>query len=67
MARVNEFLRSKRSVENVAGQSSNPFAQIEKEVVVVPEPVQNKLILSATPRYYEEVSRLIEQLVSRLK
>lgn len=59
---VNEFLRSKRSVENVAGQSSNPFAQIEKEVVVVPEPVQNKLILSATPRYYEEVSRLIEQL-----
>ncbi|MEO8269213.1 MAG: secretin N-terminal domain-containing protein, partial [Aureliella sp.] len=59
---VNEFLRSKRGVENIAAQSSNPFAQIEKEVVVVPEPVQNKLILSATPRYYEEVSRLIEQL-----
>lgn len=59
---VNEFLRSKRTVENVAAQSSNPFALIEKEVIVVPEPVQNKLILSATPRYYEEVSRLIEQL-----
>ncbi len=59
---VNEFLRSKRTVENIAGQSSNPFAQIEKEVVVVPEPVQNKLILSATPRYYEEVSKLIEEL-----
>jgi general secretion pathway protein D len=59
---VNEFLRSKRTVENAAPLSSNPFAQLEKEVVVVPEPVQNKLILSATPRYYEEVSRLIEQL-----
>ncbi len=59
---VNEFLRSKRNVENIVPQSTNPFAQIEKEVVVVPEPVQNKLILSATPRYYEEVARLIEQL-----
>ncbi len=59
---VNEFLRSKRQVENALPMSSNPFAQLEKEVVVVPEPVQNKLILSATPRYFDEVSRLIEQL-----
>ncbi len=59
---INEFLRSKRVVENASPGTSNPFEQLEKEVVVVPEPVQNKLILSATPRYYEEISRLIEQL-----
>ena len=59
---INEFLRSKRQVEIAAPGVINPFEQIEKEVVVVPEPVQNKLILSATPRYYEEISRLIEQL-----
>lgn len=59
---INEFLRSKRVVENATPGSSNPFEQLEKEVVVVPEPVQNKLILSATPRYYDEISRLIEQL-----
>jgi type II secretion system protein D len=59
---INEFLRSKRQVETATPGSNNPFEQLEKEVVVVPEPVQNKLILSATPRYYEEVSRLIEQL-----
>ena len=59
---INEFLRSKRQVEIAAPGTANPFEQIEKEVVVVPEPVQNKLILSATPRYYDEVSRLIEQL-----
>ncbi len=59
---INEFLRSKRVVENATPGSNNPFEQLEKEVVVVPEPVQNKLILSATPRYYEEISRLIEQL-----
>lgn len=59
---INEFLRSKRQVEIAAPGSSNPFEQLEKEVVVVPEPVQNKLILSATPRYYDEISKLIEEL-----
>ncbi len=59
---INEFLRSKRQVETATPGTNNPFEQLEKEVVVVPEPVQNKLILSATPRYYEEISRLIEQL-----
>lgn len=59
---INEFLRGKRQVEIAAPGSNNPFEQLEKEVVVVPEPVQNKLILSATPRYYDEISNLIEQL-----
>ena len=59
---INEFLRSKRQVETAAPGANNPFEQIDREVVVVPEPVQNKLILSATPRYYEEISNLIEQL-----
>lgn len=59
---INEFLRSKRQVENLGPDANNPFEQLEKEVVIVPEPVQNKLILSATPRYYDEISRLIEDL-----
>ncbi len=59
---INEFLRSKRQVENVGPDANNPFEQLEKEVVIVPEPVQNKLILSATPRYYDEISKLIEDL-----
>lgn len=59
---INEFLRNKRQVESASPGAANPFEQLEKEVVVVPEPVQNKLILSATPRYYEEIARLIEQL-----
>ncbi|MFN7840460.1 MAG: secretin N-terminal domain-containing protein [Pirellula sp.] len=59
---INEFLRNKRQVENIGPDASNPFEQLEKEVVLVPEPVQNKLILSATPRYYDEISKLIEDL-----
>ena len=40
----------------------SPFQQIEREVVVVPEPVSNALILSTTPRYSEEIEQLVEKL-----
>ena len=59
---INQFLQSKRIVELAAPGVTNPFDQLEREVVVVPEPVQNKLILSATPRYYDEISELIQRL-----
>ena len=34
-------------------------------MVVVPEPVSNSLILSATPRFFDEVKAIIEQLDAR--
>ena len=40
----------------------NPFQDLEQEVVVVPEPITNKLLISATPRMYGEVMRLIAAL-----
>jgi type II secretion system protein D len=39
-----------------------PFQDYLREVVVVPEPITNKLLISATPRFYPEVLRLIEEL-----
>jgi type II secretion system protein D len=59
---INDFLRNKRQVEQAAPGADNPFAQLEKEVIVVPEPVANKLILSATPKYFDEIRELIEKL-----
>ena len=59
---INQFLQSKRTVEQATPGANNPFDQLEREVVVVPEPVQNKLILSATPRFYDEISQLIQRL-----
>ena len=59
---INQFLQSKRVVELAAPGVNNPFDQLDREVVVVPEPVQNKLILSATPRYYDEIAQLIQRL-----
>jgi type II secretion system protein D len=59
---INEFLRSERRVMEAAPGSYSPFQQIEAEVVVVPEPVSNSLIISATPRYYDDIIQLVEQL-----
>ncbi len=60
---LSNFLRSERDVERIGVVSS--FEQIEREVIVVAEPVTNSLIISATPRFYEEVMRLVEQLDQR--
>jgi len=59
---VNNFLRSERTVALSAPGRQNPFAQIESEVVVVPEPVGNALIISATPRYFDQILELVEGL-----
>ena len=59
---INEFLRSTRQVEIATPGAANPFQRLEREVVVVPEPVANKLVLSATPRYFTEIEALIEKL-----
>lgn len=59
---INEFLRSQRQLLLAAPGTLSPFQQIESEVVVVPEPVSNALILSATPRFYEDIMTLVEDL-----
>lgn len=59
---INNFLRSERQAAQADPATMSPFEQIEREVVVVPERVGNRLILSATPRYFEEVEALIQQL-----
>ncbi|MGC4003613.1 MAG: secretin N-terminal domain-containing protein [Pirellulales bacterium] len=59
---INQLLNSERQISQVAPQSTSPFQQIEKEVVVVPEQVSNSLIISATPRYFDEIRAIIEQL-----
>lgn len=59
---VNDFLRSERTVSQAAPGAISPFQQIESEVVVVPEAVSNSLIISATPRFYDEIAVLVEKL-----
>jgi general secretion pathway protein D len=62
---INQFLRSERDVQQVSPGLLSPFEQIEREVIVVPEPVSNSLIVSSTPRYFEEIRKVIEQIDAR--
>ncbi|MEX2114074.1 MAG: secretin N-terminal domain-containing protein [Pirellulales bacterium] len=59
---INQFLRTQRQVEAAAPGEMSPFQQIEKEVVVVPEPVGNLLIISASPRYFDEIYEMVEKI-----
>jgi general secretion pathway protein D len=59
---INNFLQSQRLLIAAEPGQSNPFQDLEREVIVVPEAVRNRLIVSATPRYFEEITQLIERL-----
>lgn len=59
---INNFLRSERQVQQAGMGNVSPFEQLEREVIVVPEPIGNRLILSATPRFFDEIETLITQL-----
>ena len=59
---VNTFLQSQRDLQQIDPDLVSPFEQIEREVIVVAEPATNSLIVSATPRYYEEVMEMITTL-----
>ncbi len=58
---LNTLVSNSIAVYNAAGLVS-PYLELQQQVIVVPEPITNKLIISATPRTYSEVLRLIEEL-----
>ncbi len=59
---VNEWLDSRQTVIETDPTSSNPYTTARSQVIVVAEIVTNSLIVSATPQFYDEVIRLIQQL-----
>ena len=62
---IRTFLDQERQrVSQVLGADAVGTAQrmLEREIAVVAEPVSNTLLLSASPRYFESVHKLIEEL-----
>jgi type II secretory pathway component GspD/PulD (secretin) len=39
-----------------------PFQEFQRDVIIVAEPVTNQLLISATPSYFTEVMRLIQEI-----
>lgn len=64
-AALNQWLQTEREAEAAAELAISPFEQIEREVVIVPELVSNSLIVSATPRYFDDIAALVDDLDER--
>ncbi len=62
---LNAWLDTQRTAEADADVALSPFEQIEREVIVVPEIASNSLVVSATPRYFKEVQKIIAELDER--
>jgi type II secretion system protein D len=59
---INEYIRSKLEIQQQAPGVVSPYQQIESAVIVIPEHTSNSLIVSATPRYYDEILNLIKEI-----
>ncbi|QDT95462.1 secretin N-terminal domain-containing protein [Gimesia aquarii] len=59
---INEFLDTQRALIAQDPDLISSFELLEREIIVVPEPINNNLIISATPRYFAEISNLVKEL-----
>ena len=62
---IQNFLQSQRDISNLQFQTGGigAFAdQLDREVIVVPELITNSLIISATPKYFENIVQIINDL-----
>ncbi len=62
---INNLLDRQRDLNQAAPELITPYQQIEREVLIEPEVVTNSLIVSATPRYYEAIQRIVTELDRR--
>ena len=60
---VSQFLLAQSNLRSQIGQDlvSN-VERLEEEVIVVAEPATNSLLISCSPRYYEDILKLVEKL-----
>ncbi|MEY4179911.1 MAG: hypothetical protein RLY70_3485 [Planctomycetota bacterium] len=62
---ITQLLQQQRQVINqnqFFNQAVAPFEQLEREFLLQAEPQTNSLVVSATPTFYDEIIKMIEQL-----
>jgi general secretion pathway protein D len=59
---LNTFLQSIRELAQLDPERTTTNQLLQQEILVAAEPVTNSLLVSATPRYMEDVKRIINQL-----
>jgi len=59
---INEFLSAQRELAQIDPSRVSTSQILNQEIIVTPEAVSNSLLISATPRYYEEILRIAKDL-----
>jgi type II secretion system protein D len=59
---IQMFLTSQRELLQINENLVSTTELLEREIIVVPEPVSNSLLLSTTPRFYDQIRRVIAKL-----
>jgi type II secretion system protein D len=65
---LNSYITTERQIDVQNLTTYLPYSpqeQYMKEVSIIAEPINNFLIISTTPRYYEQIKRIIEELDER--
>ncbi|MCA9053733.1 MAG: hypothetical protein KDA75_07840, partial [Planctomycetaceae bacterium] len=61
---INTFLQSQRDLLQLDPDRVSTFELLEQEIVVTPDPVNNYLLISATPKYFDRIMEMVRQLDS---
>ena len=62
---INQYLTNRQTLNTNATNLVSPVTVWDQAVIVVPEPITNSLIVNATPRFAEDIKRIIQQLDTR--
>ncbi|MEX2358628.1 MAG: secretin N-terminal domain-containing protein, partial [Pirellulaceae bacterium] len=62
---LQQMLQQESLLQNIDPTVVSPFQQLNREVYVVPELFSNSLIISATPRYFDQVLQIVQDLDER--
>lgn len=64
-ASLTELLQTESQLQQIDPTLTSSFQQVAREVIVVPEAFSNSLIITATPRYFKEIVKIVEELDAR--
>jgi type II secretion system protein D len=59
---ISDFVTAERSVAQIDPDVISTVELLEREVFIVSEPTSNSILLSATPRYFDELKKMIDKL-----
>lgn len=59
---INQFFTSQRDLTQNDPNLISSIEQLERDVIVVADTATNSLIISATPRYFDEIKKMVSKL-----